>query len=67
MTTGSKMFELTINIDVVANSEAEAQELLQDQMDNMITANKHNDNYVLGYGVERDKTRHWGSTGVEVS
>lgn len=67
MTIGSKMFEFTINIDVVANSEAEAQNLLQDQLDNMITANKHNNNYVLGYGVERDETRCWGSTGVEVS
>lgn len=54
-----KLFEMTVKVDVVADSEAEALEHLQREMDNVITLNRNND--VLGYGIERDQTTQYGS------
>ena len=52
-----KLFEMTVKVDVVADSEAEALEHLQREMDNVITLNRNN---VLGYGIERDQTTQYG-------
>ena len=54
-----KLFEMTVKVDVVADSEAEALEHLQREMDNVITLNGKNPD-VLGYGIERDQTTQYG-------
>ena len=52
-----KLFEMTVKVDVVADSEAEALEHLQREMDNVTNLNRNNDVLVRH---ERDRPHSMG-------